>query len=1061
MFNLNAVSYGCNPDALSRTHRERNFYSISTDSEAITHIDNQISYYERILLSIPQPHPLRPSHVRILGALYHNRFLQSRQKQDLDRSILNFTEAILIAPPLDRDGQNIVQIFFCLACGLLVRLDAFDQPSNPQHCVAYFRHLRSQPLETFGIPCDDFKAFFLSALGSQMKWSAGDVSNIDEMTFYFRELLASNNLSPPLLTMAIQALVSTNNIECRQTLSSEDSQKLIECLREATKRFDSHDAVLNLAWLLFLRFLETYSVDDYKEAMAMADSIVASESNGDCPGPYLERAANISAALSFNHFLHYRNPEYVEEAISRCRAFLKVSSTDDINRYQIATALKTLTEMRSNLFGITNGLQEARSHDAEVADVPSYSHLVTSLLTRPTTDENHWWMDRGERFEHIDALRFVTRTRDMVEIGEAMKYCELLLTSIPPGNPFIIYPALALGKLFFHAFRCTDRTDFLNGSIDAFRAVLRLQIATKATQFSTIELLLHTLISRIALFNDEEDFDEYIQLHSAISKDTNTSARDRFPKSCQWAQSARVNRHHSTSTAYETAISLMEETLLFAPTLETQHFHLVSLRPYYEILPLDIASYEISRGQVKRAIQALEQGRGLLWSEMRGLRTSIDQLAVDSDLAEEFTMLNRELEALTMSISPGTGMDDDDKLKNEEAMDQFGHLVMRHRKLLAKRNELVLRIQALPGLKGFMKAPSFDVLRSAAAHGPVIIINHSDWRSDILIVLHDTNPSLITTTDGFYKHAIELRNRLVRTRKQYSLESKQYQRALRSVLKRFYELVGQPVIEELRRLKIPEQSRIWWCPTSVFCSLPLHAMGPIPSNDGVPRYFSDLYIPSYTPTLSALIDSRKPSKLSTGKPSILLVANPDDTMQKALPEIWFIQRLDTKVTTLFGKIAKPSAVLEGLRDHQFAHFVCHGNLVPEKPFDASFRLHEENRLTLHNVVRSRLPNAEFAFLSACHTAELTEGSLADEGLHLTAAVQYSGFRSVVGTMWAMADEDGGDLTKLFYTSMFSSGGPEVPYHERSARALRDAVRSLRKKRGLPLEQWVNFVHYGV
>ena len=63
-------------------------------------------------------------------------------------------------------------------------------------------------------------------------------------------------------------------------------------------------------------------------------------------------------------------------------------------------------------------------------------------------------------------------------------------------------------------------------------------------------------------------------------------------------------------------------------------------------------------------------------------------------------------------------------------------------------------------------------------------------------------------------------------------------------------------------------------------------------------------------------------------------------------------------------------------------------------------------------------------------------------------------------MWAMADEDGGDLTELFYTSMFSSGGPEVPYHERSARALRDAVRSLRKKKGLPLEQWVNFVHYG-
>jgi len=183
-------------------------------------------------------------------------------------------------------------------------------------------------------------------------------------------------------------------------------------------------------------------------------------------------------------------------------------------------------------------------------------------------------------------------------------------------------------------------------------------------------------------------------------------------------------------------------------------------------------------------------------------------------------------------------------------------------------------------------------------------------------------------------------------------------------------------------------------------------------------------------------------------------------MQQARPEILFIQGLDTKVTTLLGEMAKPSAVLEGLQDHRFAHFVCHGNLVPEKPFDASFGLHEGNRLTLLDLVRSRLPTAEFAFLSACHTAELTEGSIADEGLHLTAAVQYCGFRSVVGTMWAMADQDGGELADLFYTSMFSSGEAEVRYHERSARALRDAVRSLRKKKRLPLEQWVNFVHYG-
>jgi hypothetical protein len=64
-------------------------------------------------------------------------------------------------------------------------------------------------------------------------------------------------------------------------------------------------------------------------------------------------------------------------------------------------------------------------------------------------------------------------------------------------------------------------------------------------------------------------------------------------------------------------------------------------------------------------------------------------------------------------------------------------------------------------------------------------------------------------------------------------------------------------------------------------------------------------------------------------------------------------------------------------------------------------------------VRANLPTAEFAFLSACHTAEVTEGSVIDEGLHLAAAVQYCGFCSVVGMMWAMVDEDGRDLAKNF------------------------------------------------
>ncbi|KAF8263683.1 CHAT domain-containing protein [Lactarius quietus] len=471
-------------------------------------------------------------------------------------------------------------------------------------------------------------------------------------------------------------------------------------------------------------------------------------------------------------------------------------------------------------------------------------------------------------------------------------------------------------------------------------------------------------------------------------------------------------------------------------------------------MPLDYASYQIDKDQPKPAVETLERGRSLLWSEMRRLRTSTDQLhAVGPVIADKFTEMNRCLETVSTTVAQAMSIGiDNHAAVGPEGLDPFGNLLMQQRKLLEVRGTLISHIQTLPGFENFLKPPPFDLLNSAAAHGPIILINQSHWRSDIIILLKDSPPSLIPTPSNFHVRANNIKEQLLSVRRDKGLDSKDYDLTLASVLADLYELVGKPVIERLRQLEVPENSRVWWCPTSAFCSLPLHAMGPIPSDGDDKVYFMDLYIPSYTPSLTALIESRKPGSRpqTLDEPSVLLVAQPE-TLPGAWGEINVIEALGSPVTAL------------SLRDHRFAHFICHGLLETGKPFDASFELHEGSRLTLLEIVRSHLPSAEFAFLSACHTAELTDESIADEGLHLAAAVQYCGFRSVVGTMWAMADTDGQDLSKRFYKSVFSNrtGNRGVPYYERSAKALRDAVKKLRRKRGMiTLERWVNFVHYG-
>jgi CHAT domain-containing protein len=756
----------------------------------------------------------------------------------------------------------------------------------------------------------------------------------------------------------------------------------------------------------------------------------------------------------------------------------------------LISGLEAHTRLRFGEYSLDESLEEANSYMSLLANASSSSSLAESakLFSSSTARETYSTADIQQKIEHLENLLTITppgtkryikclghlekwyeskfrRTNDISDLEEAIKYSRLLLDATHANDPWRMNPLGSLRDILLLAFQETRKISYLDESIKVGYDILELKNARQA-HFPATQGLLSSLLTRERLLGRVEDRLEAIRLISSVMDDQYARVPDRFTLSCQWAILARRIGHPTTLTAYKSAMSLMERSLSFAPTVSIQHTRLVAMGEDCQTMPHDYASYQIHLGRFEEAVETLEQGRALLWSEMRGLRTPACQLIEDdSPLAKRFAEINQELETLTISVTPsGRPEVEDGVQQGNDGTDPFGRLVIKRKKLVEERDALISQIQSRPGLEGFLGAPSFDTLRSAASRGPVIIINHCEWRSDIMIIFHSLLPCFIPTSGTFFTRAKKLRDEQVEAMKK-GLDSVEYQDALCSVLKDLYELVGEPVIKRLRVLGIPEQSRIWWCPTSVFCSLPLHAMGPIPSSEpGPPQYFSDLYIPSYTPSLSALIDSRKASPRTLEKPSLLLVAQPDDSLPGVTGEIKVIQKRAHKarvaVTGLVSGRATPSTVLEGLRGSQLAHFACHGVLEPGKPFEASFKLHGGSHLTLLNIVRSRLPDAEFAFLSCCHAAEITAESVSDEALHLTAAMQYCGFRSVVGTMWEMADTDRRDLAKNFYKSLFSRQDSSVPYYERSAEALRDATQKLRGKRGISLERWVNFVHYG-
>ncbi|KAI0248467.1 CHAT domain-containing protein [Lactifluus subvellereus] len=843
------------------------------------------------------------------------------------------------------------------------------------------------------------------ALNTHVELEAGSITHsAEEILVLCRELLTLNISGGHLVNVLVilGSLVAT--VAASGESWGEPLNQVIEYMREAIQMCPSgsHRASTTLARTLTVRFLRTHSIEDLQEAIVSVDKVITSQPLRDEQDPDKHNALFLVAQLSVLRFSVYQDLQNLEEAISR---------------------------VRTSLVWISGHTKYARA----LAD---------------------WYSTR------------FGRTDDITDLEKSIEWRQMQLAST--SRDFLLQGRLTdLALDLFRAFKRNHRISFLEESISLLRYAIKVgeggaQGTRGAFHRQALQALHQCLLRRWMLIHHREDLDEAILLLQTSIDHESDNPPDKLKDACTWTNLARTTAHPSVSTAYQIAMSWMQRSLIFAPTLHTKHAHLTAIQQANK-MPLAYASYRVETGHLKQAVETLEQGRALLWSEMRGLRTSIDRLSVANPaLATKLVTINRDLETLTMSIPlEGNRSTDGSSAQGEEGMDMFGQLLKKQRTLLDERDILTSQIQALPGFENFLKTPSFDTLRAAAERGPVIIVNHCKWRSDILIVLHHSPPFPITTPKDFYNRANELVDRLLDTRKKHRLESLQYQRTLLSVLKELYELVGQPVISKLLELNIPEQSRVWWCPTSVFCSLPLHAMGPIPSHDKVKKYFSDMYISSYTPTLSALIKSREPGVQTSDLPSLLVIAPPDKSLPGVTEEIGVIKQvLGGSIRNLILEEATSENAAGTLRHHRFAHFACHGVLEAGKPFDASFMLQGRDRLTLLDIVRSQLPAAEFALLSACHTAELTDGSIPDEALHLTAAMQYCGFRSVVGTMWAMADTDGRDLAGYFYKSMFSSEDQGVPYYERSAKALRDAVQKLRRDKRVGLERWVNFVHYG-
>jgi len=94
--------------------------------------------------------------------------------------------------------------------------------------------------------------------------------------------------------------------------------------------------------------------------------------------------------------------------------------------------------------------------------------------------------------------------------------------------------------------------------------------------------------------------------------------------------------------------------------------------------------------------------------------------------------------------------------------------------------------------------------------------------------------------------------------------------------------------------------------------------------------------------------------------------------------------------------------------NQWLHLACR---IDNNRVESSFAM-RDGPLTIRDIMRTHWQNPEFAFLSACH-ATVGDESSPDEAIHLAATMQFSGFRSVIGSMWFVDDDIVGQIVSIF------------------------------------------------
>ncbi|KAG2151157.1 TPR-like protein [Suillus bovinus] len=932
-------------------------------------LDEAIALHRQALALRPVGHTDRFRSLNNLANQFSSRFKHRGNDEDLDEAIALHRQALALRPVGHTDRSMSLNN---LANQLSSRFKYRGNDEDLDEAIAL--HTEALALRPVGHTDRSMSLNNLAhQLSSRFKYRGND-EDLDEAIALHRQALTLCPVGHKDRSMSLNNLATQLSSRFEHRGNDDNLDEAIRLHREAVAlcpvgHTDRSGSLNNLANHLSFRFQHRGNEEDLDQAIRLHREALAL-----CPVGHTDRSGllnNLAAQLSFR-FKHRRNNEDLDEAIALHRqalALRPVGHTDrSMSLNNLATQLSACFEHRGN----AEDLDQAIALDREALALRPVGH------TNRSTSLNNLANQLSSRFDHRG------NREDLEESRESLR-CALALMMQHDPRQLLVHSSLASVCLSFHRSSLGDTgasedTDSLNAAMYHFKAAANIVPGG--------------LLARLRI-------------------------------SLRWVDEVSQHSHPTELEAYATSMQLLDAYMSTTSSVSSRHN---IMKEFPRTLAVDAACCALRSGDVCRAVELLEQGRTIIWTQMTRLRTPLDSLQTHGDhgvaLMKRFRNLSSLLDKPPANYSEGNSRVDREA---EEA---------RYRRLVAEWNRAVGEIRKIEGFSRFLLPPLFSDLQDAARDGPIIVLIASEASCHAIIIPHKQPPTSIqlpTDWQKLVKLVPELREAV-----QKEASPKGNQTALIKALRELWDGVVGPVVESLGRIVRPG-SRIWWCPTSLFNFMPLHAAGEYrPKGKSV----SQQYISSYTPSLTALIKARRSHDRSLSVPFVAIgqdfPAGASFKLDAVEPELELVRGLLLPPPTVsFSKVTSVDAT----RSRALSF------LMRDQP------------LSLLDITQADLSRHEFAFLSACETA-VGDFDTPDEVIHLAAGLQFAGVNSVVGTMWKVTDSTVQHLVKAFYKNLCGDGPMNS---KRAAWALHRAVQSLACDKDIiiPLDQRILFVHIGI